>query len=203
VSGNVLNTILPILLILVVPFVLYVVVRKHQGTKKAVLVSMIATVMGCGLMYFLMDGLGDKIIAAALGIVVLGTISYRSDNPYFFRLEPAIKGFATAGYFVYFRVVSSPVIEDVMSHMSSHDLFTDAPEIGEVFRLVLGILEDDPVIMSVIEISLIVASLIYGAGMVYVAKHWSDVSWLVAKFLQTPFYIICMVLSLFIWGNIT
>lgn len=169
-------------LLLFIPFVLYVVVKRKYSLKHGVVTTCLTTLVGFGIVFFVFDGMEAPLIAAVVVLFILSAISYFTENDLYFRLEPAIKSFITSLFLLIFRLFGDSVLLSAARSLS-------ASKVGEQgFTQIPMDLANPLAIESInlFEIHIIFWGLVYGAVMVLAALKWSDVSWLIAKGVQTP-----------------
>ena len=169
-------------LLLFIPFVLYVVVKRKYSLKHGVVTTCLTTLLGFGVVFFVFDGMEAPLIAAVVVLFILSAISYFTENDLYFRLEPAIKSFITSLFLLIFRLFGEPVLLNAARSLS-------APKVGEGGFSPLPMDLASPLVVESInlfEIHIIFWGFVYGAVMVLAALRWSDVSWLIAKAAQSP-----------------
>ncbi|MCY4380747.1 MAG: hypothetical protein OXC40_04155 [Proteobacteria bacterium] len=182
-SGSILSLLAVVLLF--APFVFYVVMKQFFGMKEGIIGSFIATAIACLVIYVLFDGLEQKVLVAVVLIFVLGTISLKTDEDYYFKLEPALKSAFTSLFLLWFVLIGDPVTKDVLSTMAESEIAMSS----EAQRMAIQGFVQDPKNQSIFwffELWLIFLGLAYGIFMMFVARKWSDVPWLIAKLLYFP-----------------
>ena len=175
-------------IMLFAPFVLYVLVKKKSGWGKGVAVAMVSSVLVLLPVLWIAPDLKLHLFFAVSIVLALGSLSLYLNHPLYFLLEPAIKSWATACYLLVFRLLGKSFL------LQAAESLQNSPELMKRLPPEVSSRMNDPAMQEFIltsvgdmEQDLIITMIIYGFLMVYVARKWGDVSWLVFKALFTPF----------------
>lgn len=174
--------------LLFIPFVCYVWLKRTHSHKTGLVASLILTLIVCGLIHIFFAGLEAPLLAAVAVIIVLSVISFTTNNALYFKLEPAIKSLITSGFLLIFLVLGDSVSLQILTSVTSSELLGSSPAPAGIQDLI-----QSPEFMFMIESfekHLIFWGFIYAGWMTYVAFHYSDIFWLIAK----GAYIICLLL---------
>lgn len=184
--------------LLFVPFVLYVITKKYRSHKLGVVITCIATLIGCGVIHIFFDGLETPLIAAVALVLILSTISYTTNNALYFKLEPAIKSLITSCFLLIFIWMNDPFSIKLIKSLSGSEL------IESIGHEQSELLFSSPIFLQTIhifEIHLIFWGLVYAGYMIYVAMKRSNMHWLVAKGAYMPLLLLPSALSMMIHLN--
>ena len=185
--------------LLFIPFILYVIVKHTHSHKPGIIVTFITTLIGCGLIHIFFDGLETPLLAAVALILILSIISYSTDNPLYFKLEPAIKSFVTSGFLLAFLVFGHSLSIQILQSLDASEvirIFETHPQRKELLT--------DPhfiYLINVFERYIIFWGVIYGGWMVYIALCHSNVIWLINKGAYMAYLLIPSFISTYIHIN--
>lgn len=186
-------------ILLFAPFVLYVVVKKRSGWSRGVGTAMVASAVVFLPVLWLVPDLKMQIMVAVALVLVLGGLSLKMRHPLYFLLEPAIRAWVSALYLGVFRLFDDSVMEKLFSSL------VDTPEVQDSLpdELRMQLTEEQGRQFFInqihnIEADFIITMVLYGILMIFVARRYGDVTWLVFKGLFTPILLLGGIVGFFL-----
>ena len=189
------NPFISLLLVLtLVPFILYVVVKRLKGINSAMITTIVSSVIIFGIIYLFTDGLETHLISALTLIIFLSLLSLYFNNDLYFILEPAIRSIGSALYLLSFRIFQEPVLITLLNSIAGESSKSSALLPEQTKELLQS--EDYLSIVDSFEIHMMFWMVVYGILMIFIGLKCSDVKWLIGKLSYTPFIVLLPIISI-------
>jgi intracellular septation protein A len=98
------------LLMGLIPLVVFVVIDSVAGVKAGIISAIVFALLEAGYTYYTMRRFDEITMISLLLVSVFGFLSYRYDNPLFFKLQPVILGVLLGIAFLVMQYLDKPVM---------------------------------------------------------------------------------------------
>ena len=156
----------------VLPLIIFVLVDSFAGVKKAVVFAALFAFAEALFTYFYFGFLDEISLGALVLVLIFAYLSYKSNNPIFFKLQPVFLGVLTSVFFLIMQFLNKPIM--VLVSQKYKDFFP--PEIA--VRVM------DPIMvqhLSILSLYLGWGFLLHSFCVYYAAKKMSNLWWLLIR----------------------
>lgn len=168
-----------LLLVTLFPLLVFAIISSYSSLKTGVYSSLVSSLFMMWLCWYAFEWFDEELIIMFITMVIFGGIAIKKNEPFYFKLQPAITGICSALLIIYYEIIGDPLVLKMIPQMISR-----LPEDKQA-------LLSDPWVQNMLhQLSLhsVFWILLHSIVLAWMAKNRSTKSWIIFKAIFLPYF---------------